>query len=63
MTLPKFILISFLEYLSIITKESVIILDRSKNFVTRLLVTPTVCSNCADNDLSFVTAVHPSFKL
>ena len=24
---------------------------------------PTVCSNCADNDLSFVTAVHPSLKI
>ena len=26
-------------------------------------VTPIVCSNCADTDLSFVTAVHPSFNI
>ena len=26
-------------------------------------VIPTVCSNCADNFLSFVTAVHPSFNI
>ena len=27
------------------------------------LVTPIVCSNCADKDLSLVTAVHPSFNI
>ena len=32
------------------------------NISKPLLVTPTVCSNCADKDLSLVTAVHPSFN-
>ena len=36
--------------------------DDLVNISKPLLVTPTVCSNCADKDLSFVTAVQPSLS-